>query len=155
KRDVETPISPVKQLAQHVIHGLAVLLLHRWRRGLRDGRRRGLLGLRRRCLRGVRRGHRRDAAARTVAGAAATPSAEEAAGRLAKPTKIAASAAAALVASEAAESPDNVVQSRAIGPEQALAHLTQLAIGGFGIVEDALNLRIDFRRRPWPRQHHG
>src|ERR1700761_5928067 len=64
--------SPVKQLTQHVIHGLAVLL-HRRRRGLRGGRRRGLL----RRLR-LRRGGR-DTAALRAAGCAATQSAEQAA----------------------------------------------------------------------------
>ena len=43
----------------------------------------------------------------------------------------------------------------AIGPEQALAHLAQLAVGAVGIVEHALHFRIDVRRRPWTRHHHG
>src|SRR5580704_3634755 len=91
---MERANSPVKQLTQHVIHGLAVLL-HRGRRVL-GGRRRRRGLLRRSRLRIGRRS--RDAAAIAVAssgGSAAGPtgaaagiaqSAEQSAKRLAKTT---------------------------------------------------------------------
>ena len=44
---------------------------------------------------------------------------------------------------------------RAVRPEQALAHLLQLGIGGVRIVEDAGHVRIDARLGPRAVDHHG
>ena len=46
-------------------------------------------------------------------------------------------------------------RARAVRAEQALAHLLELGIGGVGIVEDALHVRIDARLGPRPLDHHG
>src|SRR6478735_3507012 len=48
-----------------------------------------------------------------------------------------------------------IVEPRAVGAEQALAHLLELCVGGIGIVEDALHVRIDARLGPWPFDHDG
>ena len=55
----------------------------------------------------------------------------------------------------AEQAADRGAKPGAVLAEQALAHLLQLAIGGLGIVEDALHLRIDPWATPRARDHHG
>src|SRR4030095_5401605 len=43
----------------------------------------------------------------------------------------------------AKQAAQGLTEAAAVGAEQALAHLLELGIGGVGIVEDALHVRID------------
>src|SRR5437867_8663740 len=166
--------SPVEKLPQDVVHWLTVLLrgrIARHRRGSGLGR----SGLGRRwCGRGraldaALAARPRAALALALAQSAqallqeiAEGLAELAAERTARllAASRALSAGAALLSAgrprlSAEQAADRGAKPGAVLAEQALAHLLQLAIGGLGIVEDALHLRIDPWATPRARDHHG
>src|SRR5215212_5314820 len=167
--------SPVEQLPQDVVHWLTVLLGGRIaRRRGRGGLGGGVLGRGDLGRRLGGRGAARDAAlaarpaaalALALAGAAlirATQAllqeiaeglaklAAERTGRLASGLSTSPAllpAVRPLLSAEQAA--DRGTKPGAFLAEQALAHILQLGVGGFGIVEDALHLRIN------PRAPHG
>src|SRR6266487_3916615 len=160
--------SPIEKLPQDLVHWLTVLLrgrVARWRRG--SGLSRGGLG-RRRCGRGgaldaalaarpraalaLALAQSAQALLQEIADGLAELAAERTARLLVASRALSAAGRPRLSAEQAA---DRGPQAGAVLAEQALAHLLQLAIGGFGIVEDALYLRIDPWAPPWPCDHHG